>query len=234
MLPEYSPERTSTLPACDRRSSPRALCMLQPELLARPGAWSRAAELCAGLGEACLSSRAQRRGDGGPRSGPGGVTCLIAQTPSLLRWLAQCQGGPQGLQLRLDQLRLEDRLPRLSESLEIPPAEQRWLLELWALGDRLTHFQRLGLAPTLDQGAIRRAYLATCQRLHPDRYYGKRIGRFAGVLVDLFHLARAAHVYLADPRRCAWYLGQLAAAGHVVPEGDAPGLAPPTLIAASR
>lgn len=245
MLPEYSPERISTLPASDRRSSPRALCMLQPELLARPGAWSRAAELCAGLGEACslaserargrLASRALRRGEGGPRSGPGGITCLIGQTPALLRWLGQCQGGPQGLQLRLDLLRLEDALPRLSESLEIPLAEQRWLLELWALGDRLTHFQRLGLAPTLDQGAIRRAYLATCQRLHPDRYYGKRIGRFAGVLVDLFHLARAAHVYLADPRRCAWYLGQLAAAGHVVPEGEVPGLdEQPTLIAASR
>lgn len=252
MLLDYSPERTSRLPASDRRSSPRALCMLQPELAARAGAWSRAAELCAGLGEASslgaaserargrLSSRVQpsrvqRRVDGcrllAPRTGLTCITCLIGQTPALLRWLAQCQAGPRGLTLRLDLLALGgDALPRLSESLEIPLAEQRWLLELWALGDRLTHFQRLGVAPTLDQGAIRRAYLATCQRLHPDRYYGKRIGRFAGVLVDLFHLARAAHVYLADPRRCAWYLGQLAAAGHVVPELDEQ----PTLAAASR
>lgn len=242
MLLDYSPERTSRLPASDRRSSPRALCMLQPELAAQAGAWSRAAELCASLGEACslgargrLSSRAQRRVDGcrllAPRTGLTCITCLIGQTPALLRWLAQCQAGPRGLTLRLDLLALGgEALPRLSESLEISIAEQRWLLELWALGDRLTHFQRLGVAPTLDQGVIRRAYLATCQRLHPDRYYGKRIGRFAGVLVDLFHLARAAHVYLADPRRCAWYLGQLAAAGHIVPELDER----PTLVAASR
>jgi hypothetical protein len=248
MHPEYSPERISKLPASDRRSSPRALCLLQPELVTRGGAWSRAAELCAGLGEAPaaplsrpfapgvtersrgrLSLRAQRRADGCRLHAP--RTCLMGQTPELLRWLAMCQPGPRGLKLRLDLLRLgEDRLPRLSESLEIPLAEQRWLLELWAMGDRLTHFQRLGLAPTLDQSAIRRAYLTTCQRLHPDRYYGKHIGRFAGVLVDLFHLARAAHVYLADPRRCAWYLGRLAAAGHVVPEPEEQ----PTLVAATR
>jgi hypothetical protein len=253
MLLEYSPERTSRLPASDRRSSPRALCLLQPELAARPGAWSRAAELCAGLGEGPavalsrssaattargrLSLRAQRRMDGCRLHAP--RTCLTGQTPTLLRWLAMCQPGPRGLKLRLDLLRLgEDALPRLSESLEIPLAEQRWLLESWVLGDRLTHFQRLGLGPTLDQGAIRRGYLATCQRLHPDRYYGRHIGRFAGVLVDLFHLARAAHVYLADPRRCAWYLAQLAAAGHEVPDmPDVPDMPEPeaaTLIAATR
>ena len=38
MLLDYSPERTSRLPASDRRSSPRALCMLQPELAAQAGA----------------------------------------------------------------------------------------------------------------------------------------------------------------------------------------------------
>ena len=227
MFPEYSPERTSKLPASDRRSSPRALCLLQPELAARPGAWSRAAELCAGLGaapaagtersRARLSLRAQRRADGCRLHAP--RTCLTGQTPALLCWLQQCQPGPRGLELRLDLLPFgEDALPRLSEAIEVPLAEQRWLLELWALGDRLTHFQRLGVAPTLDQTVLRRAYLATCQRLHPDRYYGKHTGRFAGVLDDLFHRARAAHVYLADPRRCARYLGQLAAAGHAVPE----------------
>jgi len=225
MFLEYSPERTSKLPASDRRSSPRALCLLQPELAARPGSWSRAAELCAGLGEvpaapperprARPSLRAQRRADGCRLHGR--RTCLTGRTSELLHWLQQCQPGPRGLELRLDLLPLgADALPRLSEAIEVPLAEQRWLLELWALGDRLTHFQRLGLAPTADQAAIRRAYLATCQRLHPDRYYGKHIGRFAELLVDLFHRAHAAHVFLADPRRCARYLGQLAAMGHAV------------------
>ena len=110
----------------------------------------------------------------------------------------------------------------------MPLAEQRWLVELWLRGDRMTHFQRLGLAPTCDQALIRRAYLGVAQRLHPDRYYGKHIGRFAGVLVELFHRARAARIYLADPRRCARYVGQLTEAGHAVAE---PALGPWTLAA---
>jgi hypothetical protein len=230
MLLEYSPERTSQLPASDRRSSPRALCLLQPELAARPASRTQPPSRTQPVSRTQPPSRTQRRADGCRQHAP--RTCLSGQTPDLLCWLQQCQPGGRGLiKLRLDLLPFgEDALPRLSEAVEVPLAEQRWLLELWALGDRLTHFQRLGLTPTLEQGAIRRAYLATCQRLHPDRYYGKHIGRFAGVLVDLFHRAHAAHVYLADPRRCAWYLAQLAAAGHVVPGR----LEHPTQVAAPR
>lgn len=240
MLLEYSPERTSQLPASHRRSSPRALCLLHPELRARPDAWAFADELRAGLGE--VSAAPPPEGPRGRRRAEAGRlqpqrTCLSGQTACVVRWLLECQPGPRGLELRLEHLPLGERVrPRLSEALEMPLAEQRWLLELWAHGDRLTHFQRLGLAPTLDAAAIRRAYLATCQRLHPDRYYGKHIGRFASVLVDLFHRAHAAQAYLADPQRCAWYFGQLAAAGHRVglAGGHLGHLAPSAAAAVSR
>lgn len=239
MFLEYSLARTSQLPASDRRSSPRALCLLQPELCPQAGGWSLADELSAALGEVAVTPppavpRARRRMEHGRARVQ--RTCLSGQTVCLVRWLLACQPGPRGLELRLDRLPLgEHALPRPSEALEIPLAEQRWLLELWGHGDQLTHFQRLGLAPTIDAAAIRRAYLATCQRLHPDRYYGKRIGRFAGVLVDLFHRAHAAQAYLADPRRCAWYIGQLAAAGHRVPvDGHSLGHPAPGEVAAPR
>jgi hypothetical protein len=214
MLPEYLSERTSRLPATDRRSSPRALCLLQPDISSGAGAWTGAALACAAHGESSAAP--------GRRSAPAVGFDLIAATPKLVAWLEQRRVTPGGPAFRLDALALEDLAPRLDPALEMPLGEQRWLIELWACGDRPTHFERLGLAPTSDAAAIRRAYLSTCQRLHPDRYYGKRIGRFAALLVELFHRARAAQVYLAEPRRRARYLAQLAAAGHAVPPAHEP------------
>jgi len=221
MLREYSPERISRLPASHPRSAPRALCLLHPDVNARAG-WLREAELGAGLGGPSGEPGTGRRG-----ASPAGNLHLACDTPVLLRWLERRQlatGRVDGLvahlEFRLEALALTDLAPRPDPALEMPLAEQQWLIDLWSCGDRLTHFERLGLAPTRDAAAIRRAFLATCQRLHPDRYYGKHIGRFARVLVDLFHRTHAAHVVIADPRCRARYLEQLAAAGHSIPADD--------------
>jgi hypothetical protein len=202
----YSHERISRLPATHWRSSPRALCLLVPELAPRARAWSEAAEHAAGFGEPIEAPGFPRV----RRVRPARAGLHLGADPThLLAWLRACVAGPRGLQLRLDRLPLADDGLRLSPDLDISLDEQRYLLQLWSLGDGMTHFERLGLAPTDDPAELRRAYLATCQRLHPDRYYGKRIGGFEALLVDLFHRARAAHVVLSDPRRCASYLAQL-------------------------
>lgn len=229
MLPYLS---TSPLRAGDRRSGPRALCLAQPELLGARDGWAAAAIDTAALGESAAGTGPARTRGRPPRSSFARMAMMASPAtfrvphggPSsalrhLVRWLEQRHlrdHGPHGLGFRLDALALEDLAPRMHADLEIAVDEQRWLLDLWACGDRLTHFKRLGLAPTCDQAAIRRAYLTVAQRLHPDRYYGKHIGRFAAMLVELFHRACAAHSHLADPRRCARYVGQLTEAGHAV------------------
>lgn len=206
--------RTSALPACDRRSSPRALCMLQPALTGP--AWDAAAVALAGLGEP-VDPPAQ------PRARRTGVhpTCLSGQTDCITAWLLACRRVLGRTVLRLDILGFSGRLPRIDPDLDIPVAEQRRLLHQWSRGDRCTHFQHLGVVPTTDPAEIRRGYLATCQRLHPDRYYGRRVGAFAPILLDLFHRANTAQAFLADPQRCADYLRELAAAGHRVELADA-------------
>lgn len=220
MLPEYPDGRVSRLPAHDRRGSPRALCMLQPSL--RRGDWAEEAVDHAGLGEP-VDAPSYPREQAAVRP-----TCLSGQTDALIQWLLECRLVGDGartrskLTLRLDAVDLAGRPPRVDPTLDIPVAEQQGLLDLWTRGAALTHFQQLGLAPTTDQAEIRRAYLLTCQRLHPDRYFGRRIGAFAGVLVDLFHRAHAAQAYLADPRRCAHYLRQLHAAGHRIADEGIP------------
>lgn len=214
---DYPDARICQRPASDRRSAPRALCMLQPPLAA-PG-WDREAVAHAGMGEPIDPPAPPRERRDRP-------TCLSGQTDNVVEWLLACHfvgraDRTGGFELRLDLLPLPGRVPRVDPTLDISLAEQRHLLHLAARGDALTHFQRLGAAPTTDQGELRRAYLATCQRLHPDRYFGREIGEFAGLLVDQFHRARAAHAYLSDRQRCAAYLRQLAEAGHTIELADA-------------
>lgn len=228
MSPEYPPERTGRLPASHHRSSPRALCLLHPDVSPRAAAtWIQADEHQARLGEATAGITGSVNGGLGTAFGKGrrahapATLHLARDTRTLVAWFEQRRLGGAELHFRLASLSLEDLAPRQDPTLELPLAEQQWLLELWSCGDRLTHFQRLGLAPTRDPAAIRRGFHGTCQRLHPDRYYGKHIGRFARILVELFHRAHAAHVCLADPRRCARYLAQLADAGHRIPEDEA-------------
>lgn len=218
MFLDYLADCTSRLPASDRRSSPRALCMLQPPL--RAVDWEAAAVGLAGMGEPVDAPSFPRARRASQRP-----TCLVGQTRYIVAWLDACHNAGGRIQLCLDILGIGGRLPRIDPDLDIPLAEQRDLLHMWSRGDHWTHFQRLGTMPTTDPAEIRRAYLATCQRLHPDRYYGRRIGAFAGVLLDLFHRAHAAQTYLADPQRCATYLRQLAAAGHSIELADLADLA---------
>lgn len=105
--------------------------------------------------------------------------------------------------------------------LDLASDEQERLLALWQRRERVGYFERLGLEPTDDAVAIRRAYHDTCRRLHPDRYYGKRLGRFAAILVDLFDRARLAAEFLAEPRRRALYLAELAHAAGTAGDSDA-------------
>lgn len=214
MLHEYPEGRVSRLADSDRRGSLRSLCMLLPRVVD-----------FASLMPACVADAVAHAELGEPVDAPSfprreaaaKAPCLSGQTEDLVVWLASCRPVHRRLRLRLrlDELDLADD-PRVQPGLDIPVEEQRRLLAQLAQSETLTHFERLGLAPTADQKVIRRAYLATCRRLHPDRYYGRRIGAFADVLGELFHHAQAARAYLSDRRRCALYMRDLAAAGHSV------------------
>jgi curved DNA-binding protein CbpA len=90
---------------------------------------------------------------------------------------------------------------RLDPAVAVPVDRQRRLL---ALRDRLRHvghFEILGLDPVDDTRVIRRAYHVISREFHPDSYYGKDLGRFRGVLDDLFRRARSSYEFLLDPAR---------------------------------
>jgi curved DNA-binding protein CbpA len=82
---------------------------------------------------------------------------------------------------------------------------QRELRSLEERGDRLTHYELLGIAADADGAAIRRAYLLTSKRYHPDSWYRKDLGPFAPLLSKWFQRLAAAYQALSDEESRAAY-----------------------------
>ncbi len=82
---------------------------------------------------------------------------------------------------------------------------QRELRSLEERGDRLTHYELLGIAADADGAAIRRAYLLTSKRYHPDSWYRKDLGQFAPLLSKWFQKLAAAYQALSDEESRAAY-----------------------------
>lgn len=96
----------------------------------------------------------------------------------------------------LELIGLDDE--RIDPSLAIDLDDQRWVLTLLDGEEKLTPFEFLGLAPTHDAKAIKRAFRDTSRRLHPDSYYGKNLGGFPEILSKLF---RRAKFYYGELRK---------------------------------
>ncbi len=75
---------------------------------------------------------------------------------------------------------------------------QRDLRDLESRGDRLTHYELIGVRADADGGAIRRAYLEKSKRFHPDAWYGKNLGDYAALLSRWFQRLSAAYQVLSD------------------------------------
>src|SRR5437016_12457064 len=90
-------------------------------------------------------------------------------------------------------------------AIDLPADMQRELRELEARGDRLTHYELLGVPADADGAAIRRAYLERSKRFHPDVWYRKDLGQFEAVLSKWFQRLSAAYQVLSDEEARAEY-----------------------------
>jgi curved DNA-binding protein CbpA len=68
-----------------------------------------------------------------------------------------------------------------------------------------THYAILGVARHVDAKEIRRAYFAVAATLHPDRYFGKRLGAHKKKLEHAFRIASDAYEVLRVPAKRAEY-----------------------------
>ena len=117
---------------------------------------------------------------------------------------------------RVDRPTVGDKDRRLDPAVEVAIEEQRRILGLADAMDDLSQFEFLGLAPTHDMRAIKRAFHETSRRLHPDTYYGRQLGPFKDILAELFRRAKLAYAELRDPEvRTPWVDHQIAEKAHL-------------------
>jgi tetratricopeptide repeat protein len=80
----------------------------------------------------------------------------------------------------------------LSEAVDLPEDRKREILAREALLGR-DDWTVLGLKPGASAEAVKLAYFEASRVFHPDRYYGKNLGSFAGRLDRIFQRLSEAH-----------------------------------------
>jgi DnaJ domain len=89
----------------------------------------------------------------------------------------------------------------LAEDIELDDEERRRILAM----ARVIHDSHalLGVAQGADPRTIKRAYFTLSKAIHPDRYYGKRLGTFAHRTSAVFEATARAYARLTSTERTA-------------------------------
>ena len=97
-----------------------------------------------------------------------------------------------------------------TEPCEIDPEMQLRILSLEALAFTADYYTLLGVARDADRKDIKRAYFALASKLHPDRFFGKKLGHVRVPLERLFVRLTEANDMLGTKARRAEYDATLA------------------------
>jgi len=87
-------------------------------------------------------------------------------------------------------------LAALSESVELTDADRRLILAIARIADGRDPHAILGVPNGADARELKRAYFLLSKEIHPDRYYGKRLGTFAQKLPLVFEATSRAYARL--------------------------------------
>jgi|GEM_PF-5849076 curved DNA-binding protein CbpA len=102
-------------------------------------------------------------------------------SPGMLETLAEVEADPDDIDLHIEtRLRIRSAYKML---------------------DSLSHFGLLQVDQHADEKEIRRAYFARSKEFHPDRFYSKSLGDYAGMLDEIFKKVRASFKFLGDEER---------------------------------
>jgi curved DNA-binding protein CbpA len=116
--------------------------------------------------------------------------------------------------------------------LDLDPERRRYIDEAYAKLERLTYYSLLGVPRTADAKAVKNAYYRLAGVVHPDRYFGKRLGDYKAKIEALFNEITAAHDTLSSAEKRADYdawLGRIEAREGT--ESEPAGVAPPAVVA---
>ncbi len=98
-----------------------------------------------------------------------------------------------------------DELSALAEHVDLSDVERRRVLAIARLVHEESH-ELLGVPTNADAKTLKHAYFALSKEIHPDRFYGKQLGSFAGRLSISFEAVSRAYAKLTEtesPTRAA-------------------------------
>ncbi|MFP8876311.1 MAG: DnaJ domain-containing protein [Myxococcota bacterium] len=88
---------------------------------------------------------------------------------------------------------------QVDPSLDLSTELQRRILDFDAKLESLDYFELLGVERSADARSVKQAYFALSREFHPDRYYRRKVGRFAARLDRIFAKVVEAYELLHDP-----------------------------------
>ena len=95
----------------------------------------------------------------------------------------------------------KEEIAALSENVELDDEERRRILAM----ARVIHDPHalLGVGPGADPKTVKRAYFTLSKAIHPDRYYGKKLGSFAARTNAVFEATARAYARLTSHDKAA-------------------------------
>jgi tetratricopeptide (TPR) repeat protein len=95
------------------------------------------------------------------------------------------------------------------ETCDLDDATVAGIVTLDAMLAGQDHYSVLGVERGAEKKAIKRAYYALAAQFHPDRFFGKKLGRARAPLDRIFHRVTEAHDVLTDKAKRAEYDARL-------------------------
>ncbi|HSK00961.1 MAG TPA: hypothetical protein VK932_06960 [Kofleriaceae bacterium] len=94
-----------------------------------------------------------------------------------------------------------EELAALAEDADLEDRERRRILAMARLAHGRDPHALLGVSPSADARMLKLAYFQLSKEIHPDRYYGKRLGSFAARMSTVFEAASRAYARLTTSDR---------------------------------
>jgi hypothetical protein len=91
-----------------------------------------------------------------------------------------------------------EELAALAEDCELPDADRRRILAMARLVESRDMHALLGLPTDAERREVKLAYFALSKEVHPDRFYGKRLGSFAPRMAAVFEAIARAYARLTS------------------------------------
>ncbi|MEM6290357.1 MAG: hypothetical protein AAGA54_03800 [Myxococcota bacterium] len=133
-----------------------------------------------------------------------GETPVAEETPGPTESAEASEAAKDELE-RIERRTVDGSDARIDDSLPIDVGRQRWILAMADGHESMSQFDILGILPTHDVKAIKRAFHETSRALHPDAYHGRGLGDFKPILASLFREAKAAYAELRrEDVRAPW------------------------------